>query len=110
MTDDDRARIEQAIRDWHERSRDAQAKLDELEAVTGCNPDSPLNAVTWALIGGWLTTLDHAYSIGAWLDWWWHECRLGEYPTEASIGDAPLRKIATVDDLVALVLEDLARG
>jgi hypothetical protein len=98
--------VDAAVRAWHERCVDLEARIEQLDEAVGLDPDSPLRGAVWALIGGYVGALDRAYAIGGWLSWWWEECQLG-----AHVGawpGPPARTIETVDQLVAAILEDLA--
>lgn len=101
--------IEQAIRDFHARVTEAEQVLDVLNDVLEMRPEGRLYSAVWALIGGYLDALDASHpGIGGWLEWWWNECRLGTRPLHAGLAGEELRMIATIDDLVRLVCEDLA--
>lgn len=107
---DRRARIETEIRAFHERVRAARDVLRKLDDVLDIAPESPLYEAVWALIGGYMGALGAAYGhIDGWLEWWWSECDLGANPHDAGLPGEPMRTIETLDDLVGIVLDDLAR-
>jgi hypothetical protein len=110
MIELDEEAIEAAIRKWHERTQEVLARIEAIDVALGLTPESPLHATTWALVGGYIDALDLAYSIGGWLEWWFEECDLGRSPLQAGMPDEAIRTIATVDDLVSLILDDLRRG
>jgi len=106
----DIAAVEKAIREFHERVSDIERVTDVLNSVLSMVPESDLNSAIWALIGGYKDALGEAYSIDGWLEWWWLECNLGEKPMQAGLPGEELRTIATVDDLILLVCDDLAQS
>lgn len=110
MNQEQKDRIASAIRNFHARALAAQAVLDAVDDVLDITPESKLNQAVWDLVGGYISALDAAYSIGPWLEWWWNECTLGEKPGMAGIRNEPMRKIRTLDDLIGIALDDLALG
>lgn len=98
--------VDAAVRAWHERCVDLEARIDQLDEAVGLEPDSPLRGAVWALIGGYIGALDRAYAIGGWLSWWWEDCQLGAQ--SGVLPGTPARTVETVDQLVAAILEDLA--
>jgi len=104
------AKIEKAIRDFHNRVGDIERVTDALNAVLMGHPESDFNMALWAVVGAYKDALDEAYSIGSWLEWWWLECSLGNNPMQAGLAGEELRTIATIDDLVTLVLDDLKQS
>lgn len=107
MTPEQRAKTEHAIRQFHERAAGARDVLDSLDNVLSLTPESPLFEAMWALVGGYIEALGASFHIDGWMEWWWSECLLGEKPMKAGLPGQELREIATVDDLVQLVLADL---
>ena len=103
----DKAKIEKAIRDFDERVRAMDKAWDKLEEAVGATPESPLFEAAVGLIDGYVAALDAAYGIGEWLDWWWLECRFMRHPMECEVGGKKFT-VATIDDLVRVVLEDIA--
>lgn len=101
-------KIRNAVLRWNELVCDIETALDNLRDTVGLNPEAPLPTAAWALAGGYMDALDVAYGIGGWLEWWWHECRLGENPMQAGF-DGKVRLVATIEDLIGIILEDLAR-
>lgn len=104
------AAVEKAVREFHERVSEIERVTDVLNSVLSMVPESDLNSAIWALIGGYKDALGEAYSIDSWLEWWWLECGLGRNPMQARLKDEDFRTIATVDDLVLLVCDDLAKS
>lgn len=101
-------RIEAAICEFHARASDMERVTSTLDSVLKMAPESDMYGAAWALIGGYIEALGAAYHIDGWLEWWWNECGLGDRPHEAAPAGGELRMIATVDDLVQLIREDLA--
>lgn len=97
--------IEKAIRTFHEKVSEVEQVLDTLNKSLMMAPESPLHSAVGGLVEGWKDTLGAAYGIGGWLEWWWQECRLGAHPMQAGLAGEELRLIATVDDLVKLVID-----
>ncbi|WP_156820696.1 hypothetical protein [Thioalkalivibrio thiocyanodenitrificans] len=104
------ALIEKAARDFHTAVSGADGALDRLSDLLGVSPESDLCSNVWAMAGAYKGALDAAYGIGGWLEWWWLECRLGEQPMQAGLPGEELRTIATIDDLVKLITDDIKRG
>lgn len=98
------------IRLWHDRVVALEEQLDALRDLLQMAPEAPLNEAAWGLVGGYIAALDARWNIGGWLEWWWNECRLGESPSQAGINGEPMRDIKTIDDLIALVIDDLAQA
>lgn len=103
-------KVEQAIRDFHDRVTEIERVTDVLKSVMSMAPESDLYSAIWALIGGYKDAIGDAYNIDGWLEWWWLECNLGSNPMQAAVAGEELRTIATVDDLVRLILDDLAQS
>ena len=101
--------IEKAVRDFHDRVYEVEHVTARLGDVLSIPPDAPLTTAIWQLIGGYRDALGAAYGIEGWLDWWWIECNLGGTPMDAAPVGGEMRKISTVDDLVRLVCDDLAK-
>lgn len=102
--------LEKAIRDFHDRVSEAELSLDAMNETLSMAPESKLCTAIWALVGAYKDALGKAYGIEGWLEWWWLECRLGQNPLKAAVSGEQLRTISTVDDLVALILDDLAQS
>lgn len=102
--------IEKAVREFDEQARAVESLIDSLRDVFDPAPESRACQVPWDLLGAYIRALDSKHNIGGWLEWWWLECRLGENPLQAAPVGEELRMIATVDDLVELVLLDLAKA
>lgn len=110
-------RIDYAIQQWHDAVTEAERVVSDIERVMMCAPESPLHNALWALAGGWqqaIADLDDTCATEAWLEWWWHECRLGERPKEAALPGEDLQTIATIGDLIQLArrhrVAERARG
>lgn len=104
------AAVEKAVREFHERVSEIERVTDVLNSVLSMVPESDLNQAIWALIGGYKDALGEAYSIDSWLEWWWLECGLGRNPMQAGLAGEEFRDILTLDDLVQLILDDLAKS
>lgn len=98
------------MRLWHQRVRALKEELSALIDLLQMAPEAPLNEAAWGLVGGYIAALDARWGIGGWLEWWWHECKLGDRPLEAGIVGEPMRTIRTIDDLIAIVTDDLAQA
>lgn len=105
-----RAAVEKAVREFHERVTEVERVIDALNQSLMMQPESELCSSVWALVGGYKDALGAAYSIDPWLEWWWLECGLGTKPMQAGLAGEELRTIATVDDLVQLILDDLIKS
>lgn len=102
--------LEKAVRTFHERVIALENVMGALQEQLSMAPEAPINSAIWSLIGGYMSALDDAYSIGGWLEWWWMECGLGATPMQAQPFGYEMRLIATIDDFVQLVCDDLAEG
>ena len=102
--------MEQAVRAWYATVKDAGEAVDELDRVVGCSPESPLSQAIYAMVIAYTDAVQDAHGLGDWLNWWWLECEMGKTPLSASIGDEPLREIATLEDLIALCARHCAGG
>lgn len=98
--------VDTVIREFHDRVTEIERVLDVIESVMGSYPESDLNNAVWAIVGGYAAAIGQSFHCEAWLDWWWLECGLGAQPKCASPHGENLRMVATIDDLVALILED----
>lgn len=105
-----RAAVEKAVRTFHERVTEVDRVIDALNQTLSMQPESDLCSSVWAVVGGWIEALGAAYFIDSSLEWWWLECRLGRRPMQAGLAGEELRTIATIDDLVQLILDDLAKS
>lgn len=104
----DAIRLEYDLRQFHRRVADMETICDMLNNAMRMSTRSTFSYATWSLASGYLDALDAAYpGIGQWLEWWWLKCQLGANPLEASVAGGETRMIATIDDLVRLVLDDL---
>lgn len=96
------------VRAFHERVSEAEAVIGDLAEILKMAPESRLSNAVWALVGGYKDVLDSACHIGIWLEWWWLECGLGSTPLKASPSGGEMQTIATIDDLVQLIRDDIA--
>ena len=94
--------MDQAVRTWYTTVKATGDAVDELDRVVGCSPESPLSQSIYAMVIAYTDAVQDAHGLDTWLEWYWLECEMGENPLSASIGDEPLREIATVEDLIAL--------
>ena len=94
--------MEQAIRTWYATVKATGEAVDALNNIVGCSPESPMSQAIYAMVIAYTDAVQDAHGLDTWLEWYWLECEMGETPLSASIGDEPLREIATVDDLIAL--------
>ena len=102
-------KAEKQIREFHARVTEIERVTDAMNSFLSMTPESVLNAAIWALVGGYTDAIDAAYNIGGWLEWWWLECRLGKNPMQAGLAGEELRTISTIDDLVRLICDDIAK-
>ncbi len=94
---------------WQERMQDAENNMGQLTAIVGSSPESPLQSAVYAVMGDY--TRQVADRIGCsdeWLQSWWLDQNFGEHPLRAGIFGEPLREISTLEDLVALIVDDAA--
>lgn len=102
-----REEVVRRLHEWQDAMRDMEGALDGLRTLTGCEPESPLVSGVLALQG--LATRQTAELIGTapeWLETWWLEHNFGERPLRAGLVGEPLRTISTLEELVALIVED----
>ena len=92
----------EAIHTWHTTVKATGEAVDALDRVVGCSPESPLSQAIYAMVIAYTDAVQDALGLDTWLEWYWLECEMGETPLSASIGDEPLREIATLEDLIAL--------
>ena len=101
--------IEQAIRDFDRHARAVESLIDGFKVVADPAPESMLCSTVFDLLDAYRKTVEQQHGIDdGWLDWWRLECRLGETPLEAGLADEAMRTIATIDDLIALVIDHVA--
>ena len=105
MTDD---QVDQAIRAFQGRVVEIERVLDAMSAVLGMQPECALREAIFGLVGDQLALLDAAGGVDGWLEWWWLECGLGNRPMGAAPAGGKMRLVATLDDLVRIVLEHRA--
>lgn len=103
-------KIEKAIRAFHDRVVEIERVTDALNSVLSMDPESDLHSAIWALVGGYKDALGDAYAIDSWLEWWWIECGLGSKPMQAALAGGELRTIATIDDLIRIIGDDIAQA
>ena len=99
-----------AIQTWHATVKAVGEAVDVLNNVVGCSPESPLSQSIYAMVIAYTGAVQEAHGLDTWLEWYWRECAMGENPMSASIGDEPLREIATVEDLIALCARHCENG
>ncbi len=104
MTPEQHAEAAQAIRDWHAATVRVRDMMRAIRAVLSPEPESEHNNAVWGAIQSYADALNTAYDLDGWLEWWWIECELGDKPMKAAPAGEPLRKIDTVDDLIAVAL------
>lgn len=109
MSEEQRKQVANAVREFHERAREAETILVAFDAIIELSPESPLINAVLDLIEGYADALGQAYGIREWLLWWRADCKLGKNPLQARLGDG-LREISDIDDLIGIVLDDLARA
>ena len=102
--------MEQSVRTGHATAKAAGEAVDALNNIVGCSPESPLSQSIYAMVIAYTDEVQEAHGLDTWLEWYWLECEMGETPLAASIGDEPLREIATVEDLIALCARHCAGG
>ena len=100
----------EAIRTWHTTVKATGEAVDELDRVVGCSPESPLSQSIYAMVIAYTDAVQDAHGLGDWLEYYWLECDMGKSPLAASIGDEPLRDIATLEDLIALCADHCDNG
>ena len=100
----------EAIRAWYATVKDTGEAVDALNNVVGCSPESPLSQSIYAMVIAYTNAVQDAHGLDTWLEWYWLECQMGDTPLSASIGDEPLREIATVEDLIALCARHCENG
>ena len=96
----------EAIHTWHQRVITLEAEVEALDRVVGCSPESPLHVAIYGILEAYTDAVQDAHGLSDWLNWWWLECDMGQNHLSASIGDEPLREIATVEDLIKLCEKD----
>ena len=100
--------IEQAIREFDKHARAVESLIEGFKVVADPAPESMLCSTVFDLLDAYRKTIEDQHGIDGWLDWWRLECRLGETPLEAGLADEEMRTIATLDDLIALVIDHVA--
>lgn len=95
------------LRAWQAAMQAAETQVDALQEMMGINPEAPLFDALCRLMG--LATRQAADLIGApadWLEAWWLEHQLGATPMQAGLRDEPLRALASIEDLAAIIADD----
>ena len=95
-----------AISTWYTTVKATGEAVDALDRVVGCSPESPLHVAIYGILEAYTDAVQDAHGLSDWLNWWWLECDMGQNHLSASIGDEPLREIATVEDLIKLCEEN----
>ncbi len=107
MTTDE---IVEVLERWAEAITAADEALDLLLQAVGCDPESPLFTAVHALIGladEWAG--ERIGAGGGWLEWYRLENDMGARAREAGF-DGVVKPVRTLDDLAALLAEDVRRG
>lgn len=102
--------FERDLRKWHERLLDVEKRIELISEAIGLEVESPLRESVWALCGAYTEALETKYDLIGWLEWWWHECHLGEKPQQARLEGEALRVIKTIDDLISIISDDLKKA
>lgn len=102
--------LEETIREFDARVREIERVSDTLNRVLLISPESEFYSAIWSIIHGYMEAISAVYPIGGWLEWWWLDCGLGSWPHQAGLPGEELRTIATIDDLVRIVCDDIARS
>lgn len=100
--------IEQAIRDFDKHARAVESLIEGFKVVADPAPESMLCDTVFGLLTAYRKTIEDQHGIDGWLDWWAYECCLGRRPQKAGLRGEPDRTIATIDDLIALVIDHAA--
>lgn len=98
----------QHLRPWQDAMQALEEQLQALIHLLDCHPESPLITAIHALQG--LATRQTAALAGTtddWLEAWWLEADFGANPLKAGLVGEPLRTITMLEELVALVIDDL---
>lgn len=94
---------------WQERMQAAEDAADQLRALTGGSPESPIFAGIYGLMGLCTRqTAELAACSSDWLEAWWLDHQFGARPMQAGLAGQPLRQITTLPDLAALIFDDEA--
>lgn len=102
--------IEQAIRDFDKHARAVESLIKGFKVIAEPAPESMLCDTVFGLLTAYRKTIEDQHGIDDdWLEWWRLECRLGETPLEAGLAGEEMRTIATIDDLVAIVIGHIER-
>ena len=91
--------------------RECEAQMDALSGLIGINPESPLQSAVYGLMGE--HTRRVADLIGCpdeWLEAWWLDHKFGDDPMHAGLVGEPMREITTLEQLLALICDDLESG
>ena len=95
---------------WAETINAAEEALDLVSAAVGIAPEAPLPTAVYALIGladQWAG--DRIGTGEGWLEWYRLENDMGAAALDAGF-DGVLKPVRTLDDLAALLVEDLAHS
>jgi hypothetical protein len=99
------ADIEQAVRKFDKHVRDVERVTDVMFSVLSMEPECELNSALHNIVNGYIDAIDEKYGFGFWLEWWWIECDLGNKPMKAGVAGKEPSIIASIDDLVRLIID-----
>ena len=103
----DKAKIEKAIRDFDKHVREMDEAWAGLRKAIGPMSETTVYESSWRVVDAYCDAIDDAYGLDGWLNWWRFECEFGAKPRHAKIGRNKFT-VATIDDLVRVVLADIA--
>jgi len=103
-----RAQMLALLTEWQERMQACDRALAELSAVVGSSPEGPLQSAVSALMGMLTAQVAQRCGFGGeWLEAWWIEHQFGARPMQAGLVGEPMRDLRTLDDLLALIVDDI---
>lgn len=104
-----RATVLEALETWQTHMQACAARMHELRALVGSEPESPLLEAVSGLKSGYTAAVSVVTGIDSeWLEVWWLEHAFGAKPMRAGLQGEALRTITTLDALVDLILADQA--
>lgn len=96
---------------WQEAMAECELRMSELTLLLGCQPESPLIASSYGLMGAYTHTI--ADTLG-WDDQcltaWWLDHNFGERPMQIGFPGEPLRSIDSIEALADFIVKDLRRS
>lgn len=99
MTKEEKFRL---IQEWQSAIARTDAVMDRLNALVGCQPEASLQDAIYRLQDAFTNaTAALVGDDGEWLQWWRFECKFGETPLGATIGDG--EKLQLIDSLEKLL-------